>query len=75
MKEERGTTRPNEQNEHPATITFTAHDIEAALWGLKSFRDILNACEEEDTRVPPIAVGTVLEILLKDFEKGIGRRI
>jgi hypothetical protein len=82
LQEERGIRKPvaggsNELIESTATEsqnkpTFTASDIEGALWGLKSFRDILVACEEEDTRVHPIAVGTVLEILLKDFEKGLG---
>lgn len=68
MQEERGTTRPaGESNEHPAPITFTASDIEGALWGLKSLLDSLVACEEAETRVPPIAVGVVLEVLLQDL--------
>lgn len=48
-------------------------DIEGALSPLKSFRDILVACEEADTRVPPIAVGVVLDVLLQDFERGFER--
>ena len=45
--------------------------IEGALVPLKSFRDILEACEEMETAVPPIAVGVVLDALLRDFEREV----
>lgn len=39
--------------------------IENALVPLKSFRDILAACEDADTLVSPIVVGVVLEVLFR----------
>lgn len=63
----------------PQEIAFEKKKCALAAEGflvpLMSFRDLLLSCEERDATMPPMAVGSVLEVLIERLERDIGKAL